>query len=214
MSRAPTLAREAHERIIALMFDGALGPGDRLGEAALGARLGMSRTPVREAIKRIESEGLAVTEGRFTRVRRLPAREIEEIFFLRLALEPPMARAAVRLPPDRLDAMEARIRRLMSAGPGARDDQWQTDSALHDMLAEMSGNQTARAVLAVLRQRTCVFDHKQLPERFIEGCEEHLAILAAVRTGDADAVEAALCQHLENARDAVLARLRRMPDGE
>ncbi|MBK0328117.1 GntR family transcriptional regulator [Rhodobacteraceae bacterium F11138] len=211
MTRHGNLAREAHRRIIGMMFEGELRPGDALREAALGARLGMSRTPVREAIKRIESEGLAAAQGRSIRVRRLPARDVEEIFFLRLQLEPALARAATHLAASRLDRLETRIRSLKKAGPDREDTQWEIDDALHDMLAEPSGNQTARAVLTTLRQRTCGFDHIQLPERFLQSCDEHLAIIAAVRAGQPDGLEAALKQHLENARDAILARLREWP---
>jgi DNA-binding GntR family transcriptional regulator len=211
LTGTPNLARMAHRRIIGMIFEGQLRPGDALREAALGEVLGMSRTPVREAIHRIESEGLAVTEGRFTRVRRLRASEVEEIFFLRLELEPFAARAAVRLPPAKVDAMDARVRALMAAGPEVDDAQWRTDKDFHNMLAQEAGNRTIAATIEALHRRTCVFDHTQVPDRFVKGCEEHLVILDAVRSGDADAVVAALTRHLENARDAVLERMRRLP---
>ncbi len=201
------LAQDAHHRIIGMILDGTLKPGDALQEAALGDQLGMSRTPVREAIKRIESEGLAVSEGRFTRVRSLAAAEIDEIFFLRIALEPACARAAVRLPAVQLDEMEARVRRLMTDGPQTDDGQRRADNDFHDMLARAAGNRTIADVVAALRRRTCMFDHTQVPERFLKGCEDHLRILAAIRSGDGATAEAAMARHLEQARDAVLARL-------
>lgn len=211
MTGTQNLARAAHQRIIGMIFAGQLKSGDALQEAALGQVLGMSRTPVREAIKRIESEGLAVTEGRFTRVRRLPVSEVEEIFFLRLELEPFAARSAVRLPPSQVDAMEARVRALMTAGPEVDDVQWQTDNDFHNMLAQQAGNRTLASTIEALHRRTCVFDHTQVPDRFLTGCEEHLVILDAIRAGDADAVAAALTRHLESARDAVLERMRQLP---
>src|SRR5690606_16377195 len=142
---------------------------------------------------------------------RLRASEVEEIFFLRLELEPFAARAAVRLPPAKVDAMDARVRALMAAGPEVDDAQWRTDKDFHNMLAQEAGNRTIAATIEALHRRTCVFDHTQVPDRFVKGCEEHLAILDAVRSGDADAVVAALTRHLENARDAVLERMRRLP---
>ena len=211
MTGTQNLARVAHTRIIGMIFEGQIRSGDALQEAALGEVLGMSRTPVREAIKRIESEGLAVTQGRFTRVRSLPVPEVEEIFFLRLELEPFAARAAVRLPPAQVDAMEARIRALMAGGPEVDDAQWQTDNDFHNMLAQEAGNKTLASTIEALHRRTCAFDHTQLPDRFLKGSEEHLVILDAIRSGDADAVATALTHHLENARDAVLERMRRLP---
>lgn len=62
------LAKQAYGKIIEMILSGALTPGDALQEAKLGDLLDMSRTPVREAIKRIEAEGLATQEGRFLKI--------------------------------------------------------------------------------------------------------------------------------------------------
>lgn len=209
MTTPKPLAQEAHQRIISMIFEGALKSGDLLQEAALGEIFGMSRTPVREAIKRLESEGLAVVEGRFTRLRSVQPEDVEEIFLLRLELEPFVARSAVRLPPAQIDAMEARVRHLMASDPSANDLQRQTDHDFHLMLGQNSGNLAITQTISALQRRTCIFDHSQVPDRFLRGCEEHLAILDAIRSGNAEAVEAALRRHLIHARDAVLDRLRR-----
>lgn len=207
MTTATIRAHEAYQRIIAAIFEGTLRSGDLLQEAALGEAFGMSRTPVREAIKRLESEGLAVAEGRFMRVRSVTPAEVEETFFLRLELEPLAARSAVRLPPAQVDAMEARVRELMASDPDANDLQRQTDFEFHQMLGREFGNPVVSRTVSSLHRRTCVFDHTQVPQRFLAGCEEHIEILEAVRSGDADAVESALRRHLEHARDAILERL-------
>lgn len=212
MSKSQSLAREAHGAIIAMMLDGTLKPGDPLRETVLAQQLNMSRTPVREAIKRIEAEGLATVDGRLPHVRRLPASEVEEIFFLRRELEPALARSAMQLPASELDAMEHRIRDLMKPDADRNDLQWQIDNDFHDMLVSRSGNETARAVLASLRQRTCGFDHKQVPQRFIKGCQEHLNMLDAIRASDLAKLHSELDAHLQNARDAVLKRLEQWPD--
>lgn len=209
MAMTRSLARDAHQRIIGMILEGALKPGDALQEASLGEALGMSRTPVREAIKRIESEGLAVADGRFTRVRHIDAAGIDEVFFLRLELEPACARAAASAPPPDIAEIEERIRKLMQDGPADNDDtQWHVDSDFHDTIARASGNRTVAGVIAGLHRRTCVFDHTQVPERFIRGCREHLEILDAIRSGDGAAAEAAMASHLTHARDAILARLQ------
>lgn len=211
MTAAMPLAQEAYRRIISMIFEGVLTPGDPLREAALGQAFGMSRTPVREAIKRLESEGLAGVQGRFTRVRGVSARDVEEIFFLRLELEPLTARSAIRLPGAALDAMEARVRALMASDPGVNDRQRQTDYDFHHLLGQEHGNPAIAATIAALHRRTCVFDHTQVPDRFLKGCEEHLEILDAARAGRADRVEALVRRHLEHARDAVLRRLEAAP---
>lgn len=208
MTALRQLTHEAYQRIISMIFEGELKSGDVLREASLGESFGMSRTPVREAIKRLESEGLAIIVGRSTCVRSVTPADVEEVFFLRLELEPIAARSAVRLPPTEIDAMEVRVRHLMASDPAVNDLQRQTDYEFHHLLRREFGNHAVAQTISALHRRTCVFDHRQVPERFQRGSEEHLEILDAVRSGNADIVEGTLRTHLEHARDAVLYRLR------
>lgn len=203
------LVQEAHRRIISMIVEGDLKSGDLLREAALGDIFGMSRTPVREAIKHLKSEGLAVVEGRFTRVRGVTPADVDEIFLLRLELEPLAARSAVRLPPMQVEALEAGVRHLLASGPAGNDLQRQTDFEFHLTLAREFKNPVVSHTISALHRRTCVFDHSLLPERFQHGCHEHLEILDAVRSGNSDAIETSLRAHLENAREAVLHLLQR-----
>lgn len=205
MNGGTSLAAEAHRRIIGMILEGQLPAGAALQEARLGEALGMSRTPVREAIKRIESEGLAVQSGRFLRVRSLGRPEVEEVFFLRLALEPAAARAAIGLPAETLSAMEARVRALLAGT--SDEDLWSLDDAFHGMILEAAGNRAATDVVVGLRRRTAMFDHAQVPERTRRGMEEHLGILAALAARDADAAGALMQAHVTHARDAILRRL-------
>ena len=201
------LAIEAHRQILRMILEGELKPGEVLQEAVLGERLEMSRTPVREAIKRIQSEGLAEVQGRFTKVRRISPDEIEEIFFIRLTLEPGCARDAVSIRPAQLDDMENRVMALMREGPGEDNAAWHTDDAFHGMIATAAGNRATAKVISDLHSRTCIFDHSQVPARFLKGCAEHLDIIDALRHGEGDRAEAAMRAHLEHARDAIFRRL-------
>ncbi|WP_062212429.1 GntR family transcriptional regulator [Aureimonas sp. AU12] len=205
------LAKQAYGKILDMILSGALAPGDTLQEAKLGDALSMSRTPVREAIKRIEAEGLAAQEGRFLRVRRLTRGQVEEIFFLRSVLEAHCARQAVSLAPAVLDALEARVRRLLDEGPGEGDEQSRVDDDLHHAISRSAGSRTLVATVADLRRRTCMFDHSQVPERFRLSCEEHLGLLAALRARDADGSGRLMATHIDHARDAILQRLDKAP---
>lgn len=212
--KAANLSREAYDGIIRMIFEGRLQPGDALHEARLGEALSMSRTPVREAIKRMQGEGLAEQAGRFTRVRMQPCQEIWEVFFIRLQLEPPAARAAVRLQPHRIEEMIRRVRALMGTDARAgRAEHWRVDDDLHAMIAGAADNRTAEQLIAEMRRRTCMFDSEQVPERFAKGCEEHLEILAALRDGSPDRAERAMVRHVEGARDAILHRLEALDRG-
>lgn len=202
-----TLAQQAHRRILRMILDGSLPPGEILQEAALGTRLRMSRTPVREATKRILDEGLVEVRGRFTQVRRIGAAEVEEVFFIRLMLETDTARRALHIRPAILDAMEQRIIELMRNGPVAEDVERDTDDAFHRMIADAAGNRTAAKLIADTHRRTCIFDHALVPARFLKGCAEHLDIIDALRNGDGPRASKAMHAHLEGARDAILRRL-------
>ncbi len=222
MSRS--LSQLAHARIIEMIFSGVLPAGSALHEARLSESLEMSRTPVREAIKRMEYEGLLRREGRFLRVRPPTRPEIEEVFFLREALEAQSARAAVALPRDLFEDMERRLLAFQAAGAGdpagtgkaaeEGEDEWRIDDAFHRMLARAMNNPILLRTLDRLRIRTYMFDRTLVPERFNSGIEEHLSILQALHAGDADAAEQRTVGHLRNARDAILSCLDRHALGE
>jgi len=209
-----SLAHQARAGIIEMIFSGTLKPGDALHEAHLSAQLNMSRTPVREAFKRMEYEGVLAREGRFLRVRLPSPGEIFEIFLLRTEIEMETARAAVHLPLVVFDDIESRIRAFMSAGPGEGEDEWVVDDAFHRMMARATNNPILLRTLDNLRLRTYVFDRLRVPERFTKGSQEHLRVLDALREADADAAARYTETHLTNARDAILACLERYPSGE
>lgn len=202
------LAAIAYRELIRRILEGELKPGDTLQETHLCADLEMSRTPVREAIARIRSEGLAEQSGRFMRVRRISPEEVDEIFFLRRALEPSAVRAATgRLLPQQIDTLEAEVRALMQKGPGEDDLQWHVDQSFHATIAVAAGNTAAAKVIHDLHRRTCIFDHRVVPERFLRGCEEHLAMLATMRAGQPEEAAALMGAHLDHARDAIFVHL-------
>lgn len=199
------LARQARDRIIEMIFAGELVPGDALSEGRLGQLLDMSRTPVREAMKFIEAEGLAVRQGRFLRVRKLEPAEVREIFFLREILEAHGARAAVALPGETIDNLRARVEAVMRTGPG--DEQWRVDDDFHRTIAAASGNPMLVTAVESLRLRTCMFDYSRVPDRFLKGCREHLAILDALKAGKSEEAARLMSTHILHARDAILTRL-------
>lgn len=201
------LAQLAYAKIIEMILSGALMPGDALQEAKLGDALDMSRTPVREAIKRIEAEGLAIQDGRFLKVRKLTAAEVEEIFFLRAVLEAHCARHATSVASSTLDELAARIHHLQQHGPGDEDEQRRVDDDLHRAFALSTRSDMMVGTIADLRRRTCMFDHHSLPNRFLKSCEEHLEMLAALRAGDGERAGLLMAEHISHARDAIVERL-------
>jgi DNA-binding GntR family transcriptional regulator len=201
----------AYEGIRAMILSGALAPGARVLEKDCAARLGISRTPVREAIGRLAAEGLIRRDGAGAPVvTRVSADEILEILHLRRLLEGEAARRACGGPGR--DALLSLRRTIAGFLTGARPDaatHMAVDDALHGTLARMARSPVLAELVANLRLRTRMFDKALLPDRFAPGCREHVALIDAVLDGDPDAAEAAMRLHLGNAAESILDHLKR-----
>ena len=161
--------------------------------------LGVSRSPVREAMLRLAELGLVeISRNRGFRVVLPTAHDVEEIFEIRLALEPAAAaRAADRGCPDLDDHLTT------MAAAAARGDEpafWAADRALHRAVLVAAGNRRAAAVVEQLRATTALLGPpttatgRSLTEIHVE----HEPIVVAVLAGDATAAEAAMRHHLEH----------------
>ncbi|GAA1906309.1 hypothetical protein GCM10009814_39550 [Lapillicoccus jejuensis] len=181
---------------------GVLDPGETYSVYRLADELGVSRSPVREALLRLAEAGL-VTIARnrgFTVVRPSP-HDVEEIFEIRRALEPAAARrvaeagdatarAAVAAAYDALDA---------AAGRGDEPAFWRADRALHDAVLRGAGNARAAAVVEQLRATTVLLGPPTTAtgRTLREVADEHAPVATAVAAGDGAAAEAAMRAHLE-----------------
>lgn len=203
------LADVAHSRILDLILSRQIQAGETLQERRLADWLDISRTPVREALNRLEIEGVVRRRGKALIVHEITMREMMEVFAVREQLETFAASlAADRVQHTDIAAIEDKVRSLMQTDP-APAVHWGVDDDLHALIAEAGGNRVLARYIADLRLRTRMFDLERLPERFVPGCEEHLAILEALNGGDADAAVAAMRTHIRNARHAVLDTLAR-----
>lgn len=197
----------AYEGLRAAIRSGRLPAGARLREIELATTLGVSRTPVREAIRRLEAEGLvdhAPRKGAV--VRALDRSEVLEIYEMRALLEGAAARmAAERASPAQLEEM----RELNDLMAGADDEGAQAAAAnrrFHAALFDAAQNSyLVRAIEAVsttliLLGPTTLAD----PGRAARAHAEHLVVLAAIKEKDADAAEAAARAHIVSAQRARL----------
>lgn len=133
-----SLARSTAERLRGEICRGQLLPGTRLAESAEAKRLGVSRVPVREAFAALEREGLlAFTPTGRTVVKELTARDFEELFAMRLLIEPEAART-VRLGPEQCRFLEEIIDATREASSLA--DVTRLDLDFHEALVAASGN--------------------------------------------------------------------------
>jgi DNA-binding GntR family transcriptional regulator len=197
------LERRVYERIREDIASGFLRPGDQLVEARLANDLGVSKTPVREALIRLERDGLVEIEPyRGARVLELSPDDVRETLELRELLECHVARqlAATR-PPDLLEALAATVTRGRAALE--RCD----EAAVADALTEfgeifMAGSPNNRlvAVLTELRSVLLLIGSGSLHAEGRQGrsLREHSRILAAIKRGDGDGAVAATAAHIRS----------------
>jgi DNA-binding GntR family transcriptional regulator len=203
-------ATAAYDAIRAMIVDGRLAPGDRVHEEDFAARLGVSRTPVREAISRLVNEGLIARGDGAPTVHRLTADEVVEILNVRRLLEGEAARqAAGGSGRDQLLALRRIIASFETGAPVTAAEHRAIDDELHETLCRMARSRVLADLIRNLRLRTRVFDKGMIPERFVPGAAEHIAIIDAVIAGDAAGAEQAMRTHIENVTASILAHLKR-----
>lgn len=196
--RARSLAREdVYARLSTWIIDGTLQPGEALRDQAIAAQLGVSRTPVREALRRLEDEGLVETAlNRWTRVAPLVGAQAAELYPIVETLEVLALRlAAPAFTPQDLDHLEALDAQLRDALLG-RDAQGaaEADTAFHDIWISGAGNselgQTLQALKRKLRRVELAYFHTVTSGQVSLG--EHAAILEALRAGNTEGAVRAL----------------------
>lgn len=205
------LREVAYAGIREMIVSGELAPGDRVMEKDCAERLGISRTPVREAIGRLTSEGLiSRSNGGVPVVIRISADDIIELLHVRRLLEVEAARRACDAPGrEALMVLRRGIIDFLEGERPSPGEHMAMDDRLHDTLARMARSNLLAELIANLRLRTRIFDKAMLPDRFEPGCREHIEILDAVIHGDADRAEAAMKQHLNAVSDSILEYLKR-----
>jgi DNA-binding GntR family transcriptional regulator len=209
----PTAVDHAYEMIWRQLIRGERQPGDRLTDTELAAQLGLSRTPVRQALHRLAQEDLIRLDARrgFS-VREFSANDVVEIYQVRAVLEVLALRlAASRLSPEQITAQLDALHRVRTALRMQRDDRsvllhLEADLKLHNLLIQTSGNGRLIRVLAGLRSQQTLFQYwdTSYPERNEAAADEHEVILLALAAGDTAKAEASLEQHILNARLRVL----------
>lgn len=179
-----------------------LKPGERLAEEPLSARYGVSRTPIREALQRLEAEGLVETVGARRVVRKLDVGELEDIYRVRTQLELlAVAQACERASDDAIDELIGRW-----DAPGDYSD---ADVRFHNGIARLASNPFLLRSLERVDDRIAIVRMVDFStdERIEITRSEHNAILAAVRARHADEAQRLMQAHIEAAMRNVRALL-------
>lgn len=200
-----TIAAELRRELLA----GDLPPGAELSQVVLAERFGVSRIPVRDALRILAGEGLIEMEpNRGAKAITLTPHEVREIYDLRVLLECDcLRRAADNMTPAALEEID-RIRRksdLDASTPGWAAGDW----AFHAALYRRAGRPRQVAMIETLR-RTCqlfVNAYSTMPAKKPRWLNEHRAILQHLESGETDRANAVLQRHLEAAAEHLLARM-------
>ncbi len=196
-----SLSQQAIDLLREQIYNHKLAPGQRLDEAVLAEQLGISRTPLREALKVLSAEGLVDLQphkGCF--VTELTLRDMEEIFPIMATLEGRVAHeVASKRTPAQLKALDALHEKLEKHA--AVDDvnrYYETNYVFHDQLQECAGNRWLQIVIGDLRKLLKLSRHHslRLEGRLAASLAEHRALMKALHRQDADAAEQIMRGHL------------------
>jgi len=203
------------ERLEAAIMSGQLAPGSRLSEQALAASLGVSRGPLREAIRRLEGRKLLErTPNIGVRVAALSLKDLNDILQVREVLEClACSLAAIHMPDEEIAALKKLLdghekQKAVQDHEGYYEESKNLD--FHFRIVNASGNERLADMLAGdLHYMLRVYRYKSgaKPGRAAEVLQEHKAIVAAIEARDPDSAELAMREHLRHARSYVAEQL-------
>lgn len=195
---------------------GSLRPGAWLSETSLATQLEVSRTPLREALQRLQAD-LLIERGQNGKlyVRGLSVKEARDLYAVRASLEElTVEEASANMTPAKLATLEETLERMRSAADrveevaeGGRD--------FHDVLLEIADNEITSWTLGQLKphiDRYRFLSTRTSQERGMQAVHEHEEIFDSLRDGDVEAAKACMRQHIEKGRETVLSALAASPE--
>ncbi len=212
-AESPRLLSEvAYERIKDAIRNADLEPGQPLSETKLSKLLGISRTPVREAIHQLAQEGLVqIIPGRAVTVASLSVQEVLNAVHVRTILEPEVARlAAVSISPEDLEALWKILVQMEQAIEGEDRVAWaKADSQFHEILSASCPNKLLGDMAIQVRNRiSYLSSDNQTGQKRMQACtQEHRQIVDAIAAGDPQEAEETMRNHLTMLRESYFRRL-------
>jgi DNA-binding GntR family transcriptional regulator len=201
------LYEEVAERLRERIFSRELAPGDWVDESVLTAQYGISRTPLREAIKLLASEGLITMKPRRgAYVTEVSEQDLREVFELLALLESDAAGVvAAKQNPALMQELETLHAQLTSASAN-REAFFKVNEQFHTTLLRAAGNRWREQTVADLRKVMKLNRHHSLFKtgRVEESLKEHAAIMTALRSGSAATTAAAMRHHMMQGLEAAV----------
>lgn len=208
LSNLPNLTELTYRSIKEQLLDGTLAEGTRLTEEQLASQLGISKSPVREALNRLEAEGLISIEARRgAYVREFSSKEISDLYDFREVLEL-HAISAARVTPELLEQMAAsieRIRQFLASGEKARHIE--EDLRFHALIADASGNAEFCRVFQNVQQKSLLCRYKTYHLSGTTAPASHGSIYQALEINDRQAAMDAMREHIRYVKTRLLEAL-------
>ena len=221
MTAKSTLRETAYQQIRTQILSGELVPGERISEQALAGALGISRTPVRSAIRELEAEGLLEQVPRFgTIVRKTDRQDLEELYDLRRALESYAAEVAARSMPeadtDQLSRLCDRADKLLEPmtdgsplieDAALMDELFQADMQFHLVILQATSNRRLMKTVTDSRVLVQWGAHATKPhhaESLREAWQQHRRIVNAIQCRNEEEARQEMIQHIEFSKDLAI----------
>ncbi len=206
--KSVSLADCVFERLENDILSGKYAYGDVLTESRLSEELGVSRTPIREAIRRLEQENILRDSGRGLVVQGITKEDVADILDIRLQIEGMAVRRAVAhmTAEEKRQLMEAVELQEFYVGRGDPEHIQEQDHQFHERIYAGCGSITLQTTLVPLHRKAQKFRRASVerPERAGESAAEHRAIAQAILDGDADKAERLMVEHIGKARQNMI----------
>ena len=204
-----------YQQLLEEVLEGDLRPGEILVESALGKRFGVSRTPIREALRMLEQDGVLERVNRGMRVRQTSPEEVLEIYGVRTILEAAAARdAATRRTEYDLVTLDRILRSMAEARTATPQEMAAINRSFHRAIWQAAKNRTLTDLLerlAVHLRRYPATTYLR-SGRWDEALDEHRLLLEAIRRGDPNGAAEVAEKHMWASRDVRLDMIREAPD--
>jgi DNA-binding GntR family transcriptional regulator len=213
LTKNPNLTEQAYQSVKRQLLNGSFPEGSKLTEEYLSSALGISKSPVREALMRLESEGLISIEARRgAYVRKFSAKEVHDLYDVRALLEV-HAVSIAKITPELLEQMAASIERTRNnLEAGDKLLHIEEDIHFHGLIANSTENPEFGRILDNIQQKSLLCRMATFYLSATTAPSSHQRIFAALRDGDREQAQREMHDHILFVRDTLLRSLE--PDAE
>lgn len=207
--RPKSLADQVYERLEESILNGEYSPGDILTEKQLSVELGVSRTPIREALSRLEYDSLVKETSQGTEVRGINEDDVKDLYDVKKNLETLAVKKAVEnMTEEDIKALKDVVdQQIYFAGKGDTEKVRNLDTEFHDIIYGRCGSVTFEKILSGVHHKLKKYRRNSLKskKRIRASVIEHEEILKAIEERNAKEAQRLMTKHLENAYKSVIA---------